>query len=366
MSNATYRFELAKTGRANCQNSACKAAGLKIEKGELRFGTLVSFQDHFTWKWKHWGCVTPAQIKNIQEQVGPLEGLDLDDDLPRILDGYDELSPEACEKVKFALLHGHVADEDWKGEPELNRPGQKGINKRTPKKKKDAEQDDAAAANEDGTPSKPKARKSRAKKVKTEPEDDEDDLALSPPPKMKSKGRKVKAEDDEEGLASPPPVKKPRGRKRKTPDKGEEEAEEAKPTRKPRAKKVKTEEQDTVIEDLISAQHGNSDDAPAPKSEAKGKKTRAKKVKRESLDEDDAPVTSKAKTAKSKKAKKVKAEIEEDANPDADEAYEVSAPELSPTAADEDDEDAEEPEVKPKKKSTKAAPGKSRAKRKAT
>lgn len=61
------------------------------------------------------GCVTPAQVKNFQDQVGPLEDLDLDEDLPAILDGYDELPPEAQEKIKFALQHGHVADEDWKG-----------------------------------------------------------------------------------------------------------------------------------------------------------------------------------------------------------------------------------------------------------
>lgn len=47
--------------------------------------------------------------------MGPLEDLDLDEDLPRILDGYDEVSPEAQEKIKFALQNGHVADEDWKG-----------------------------------------------------------------------------------------------------------------------------------------------------------------------------------------------------------------------------------------------------------
>jgi len=65
------------------------------------------------------GCVTPVQIANLQSQVGPLEDLDLDKDLPAILDGYDELSVEAQEKVKDALVHGHVADEDWKGVSKL-------------------------------------------------------------------------------------------------------------------------------------------------------------------------------------------------------------------------------------------------------
>lgn len=61
------------------------------------------------------GCVTPLQIKNLQDQVGPLEDLDLDSDLPHIIDGYDEISSESQDKIKFALQNGHVPDEDWKG-----------------------------------------------------------------------------------------------------------------------------------------------------------------------------------------------------------------------------------------------------------
>ena len=61
------------------------------------------------------GCVTPLQIRNLQSQVGPLEDLDLDLDLPGIIDGFDELDKESREKLKFALENGHVPDEDWKG-----------------------------------------------------------------------------------------------------------------------------------------------------------------------------------------------------------------------------------------------------------
>lgn len=60
------------------------------------------------------GCVTPRQIENIVDQIGGLEGLDLNEDLD-ILDGYDELPDWAQEKIKVALQNGHVADEDWKG-----------------------------------------------------------------------------------------------------------------------------------------------------------------------------------------------------------------------------------------------------------
>jgi len=60
------------------------------------------------------GCVTPKQIGNIIEQLGGLDGLDLDKDLD-LLDGYDELPEEHQDKIKYALENGHVNDEDWKG-----------------------------------------------------------------------------------------------------------------------------------------------------------------------------------------------------------------------------------------------------------
>jgi hypothetical protein len=64
------------------------------------------------------GCVTPAQIANlIEESGGDTE----------MVDGYDELPSDMQEKVQFALANGHVPDEDWKGDVEVNRPGQKGF-----------------------------------------------------------------------------------------------------------------------------------------------------------------------------------------------------------------------------------------------
>lgn len=32
-----------------------------------------------------------------------------------MVDGYDELPEEYQKKIDFALKHGHVPDEDWKG-----------------------------------------------------------------------------------------------------------------------------------------------------------------------------------------------------------------------------------------------------------
>lgn len=49
------------------------------------------------------GCVTPKQIENLIETCGG------DTDL---VDGYDELPEEFQEKVRYALEHGHIPDED--------------------------------------------------------------------------------------------------------------------------------------------------------------------------------------------------------------------------------------------------------------
>ena len=52
------------------------------------------------------GCVTPRQIENIKESI--------DEDVD-MLDGYDEIPPDLQEKIKAAIEHGHVNDEDWNG-----------------------------------------------------------------------------------------------------------------------------------------------------------------------------------------------------------------------------------------------------------
>ncbi|KAJ9610689.1 hypothetical protein H2200_005466 [Cladophialophora chaetospira] len=310
-SDATYRFELAKQGRAGCQNSACKNAEVKIQKGEFRMGTLVDFQGNPSWRWKHWGCVTPLQIANLQEQVGPLEDLDLDDDLPRIIDGYEEIDDVSREKIKFALQNGHVPDEDWKGEPELNRPGMKGINKRTPKKP--AVVNDEEAGTENGeTPTKPKAKKGRGKKAKVESDDEE----VIPVPKKKAAGkRKVKTEDDDDLEERAPPEKAPK-RKASVKEEEEDEAPEEQPKKKSRAKKVKAEDEDEVIAPPAKRSRAkkvkteDDDEVIAPPV----KRSRAKKVKVEEQEDEEMAVAAPPEPAKRKRARKpkVKAEVDED------------------------------------------------------
>ncbi|KAH0558555.1 hypothetical protein GP486_004788 [Trichoglossum hirsutum] len=201
----TYRVEISKNARAGCKNTACKAKNIKIQKDELRFGSLVEVKEHQSWSWKHWGCVTPTQIQNLKISIQD----NLDD-----LDGYDELSPEMQLKIRNAVEQGHVADEDWTGDAELNRPGEKGVHKRASKKSNgEAQEGEDGAENNAKSATKKRSRDkggedeekpAAVKKSKTGPkkakptataaddaanDDNEEEQA---PTKAKAAGRKAK------------------------------------------------------------------------------------------------------------------------------------------------------------------------------
>ena len=71
--------------------------------------------------------MTPVQLSSWWENAEH----DMD-----LIDGYDELDTEAQTKIKRALEQGHVDDEDWNGDVEMNRPGQKGFYTAATKKAK--------------------------------------------------------------------------------------------------------------------------------------------------------------------------------------------------------------------------------------
>ncbi|KAG7009523.1 hypothetical protein G7Y79_00002g006380 [Physcia stellaris] len=198
----TYRLELAKTNRSGCVNLECKNSGEKIAKGTLRQGVLVTIKEHQSWKWRHWGCVTPTSIANMNEVI---------DNNFDYLDGYDELSEDVQEMVRRAFEQGHVDDEDWRGDVEQNRPGAKGF--RTPVKKPKKEKKRKAAQDDEGTgsPSKPAPKKrGRAKK---EDASDADGTNQPPTKKTKAAAKKAKVTDPVDDDEAPPP-KKARGRKK--------------------------------------------------------------------------------------------------------------------------------------------------------
>ncbi|MCJ1360973.1 hypothetical protein MMC16_000068 [Acarospora aff. strigata] len=199
-----YRLEISKGSRAGCRSKECLDNAVKIQKGELRFGTQVEIQEKQAWHWRHWGCVTPRQLTNWNETT---EG-NVD-----YLDGYDEITPELQEKVKRALEQGHVDDEDWKGDVEFNRPGMNGMRKRTPKKKPTEE----SADNNDieQSPSKPATKKRARGKKATEEEEEEVNEAPAPKKKRAGAGRSKKEQFIEESANSENevPVTEKRGEK---------------------------------------------------------------------------------------------------------------------------------------------------------
>ncbi|KAL5340129.1 hypothetical protein BJX70DRAFT_132916 [Aspergillus crustosus] len=155
----SYRVEQAPTGRAGCKNKECSDQKVKILKGELRFGTWVDTEKFQSFFWRHWGCVTPKIIGNVQDLVGEGDDRDLD-----MLDGYEDLPAEIQEKCVKAISQGHVDDEDWKGDPEVNRPGHIGFRVRTPKKKAaKADKEEKEEDSENETPTK--ASKGKTGKV---------------------------------------------------------------------------------------------------------------------------------------------------------------------------------------------------------
>ncbi|KAK0633096.1 poly polymerase and DNA-ligase Zn-finger region-domain-containing protein [Immersiella caudata] len=108
------RPEISPNNRAICKDTVCKKEKSKLLKGDIRFGSWVEVSDYpGSWAWKHWGCVSGAQILNLRQSLAA-GGEDYNWDL---LDGYDELNdhPDLQEKVRRAIIDGHIAPEDFNG-----------------------------------------------------------------------------------------------------------------------------------------------------------------------------------------------------------------------------------------------------------
>ncbi|MCJ1432455.1 hypothetical protein MMC27_001811 [Xylographa pallens] len=188
-----FRLEYAPSGRAGCKATECKKQGIKIDKGELRHGTFLEIQEHQSWAWKHWGCVTPVQIANLNKEIeGNLE----------YLDGYEDLNDDDKAKVRQALADGHVSDEDWRYDIEMNRPGKKGFRspayKAQQKADKKASRDEAfptAAEEQDANATPPKLSPKKRSLIKVEVDGEEDGAAE---PVAKRKRARVKKESNTE------------------------------------------------------------------------------------------------------------------------------------------------------------------------
>ncbi|KAH8660782.1 poly polymerase and DNA-ligase Zn-finger region-domain-containing protein [Tricladium varicosporioides] len=309
----SYRVETASSGRAGCQATECKKAGLKIDKDDLRFGVWVDFQDRGSWQWRHWGCVSGKQLQNMRNYLE-------DPEKPGtyrwdFLDGYDgeEKSslakhPDLQEKVRRVVTQGFIDPDDWNGDPEMNKLGETGLRTAASKKKMREEQknraleieelkekivaatterDELLAAGKSAT----KVNK-RLNKIQKELDDYEAADKLKTPTKKRVKGdvdedeeekpakkkRATKAKKEEDGDGEDvKPTKKARAKKIvKKEDGGGEEAE--KPAKKPRAKKAVKNEDDEDIEMPDAAAEENKPTPPL-------KKPRANKAKKEELQE---------------------------------------------------------------------------------
>ncbi|KAE8331121.1 poly polymerase and DNA-ligase Zn-finger region-domain-containing protein [Aspergillus sergii] len=268
----SYRLEQASTGRAGCQNKECKDEKVKIAKGELRLGTWVDTERIQAFFWRHWGCVTPRIIASLNENLGDGDEKDYEQ-----LDGFEDLTPENQEKVKKALEQGHVDDDEWKGDVEMNRPGKNGFRVRGSKKKaaapevcltiitmkpiynvsKPCIQESEA---EEKSP-EPKTKKRGRQSIKDEAEDQAEETPETKKPKRGARGKrasegdkatKEEADDETATPAKPKATRRGRASKNDTEDKKSPEApaKAAKPTTRRQRKSIaKDEETEPVVEE---------------------------------------------------------------------------------------------------------------------
>ncbi|KAJ0423733.1 hypothetical protein BJY00DRAFT_278195 [Aspergillus carlsbadensis] len=267
----TYRIDLAPTGRAGCTNKECKDNKVKITKGDVRVGSWVDTGNYQSFMWRHWGCVTPKMISNMIEAVGEGDDRDLD-----LLDGYEDLPQEHQEKLARALDQGHIDDDDWNGDLEMNRPGKHGFRVRVAKKKA------AKAAEEEGE-EKDEKEGEEGEEEKDEKEDDSHEEPKQTKKRIRRSRFAVEENEDEE--KKPRPKRKPTGYPRYVPpasDEDEHDEDEEPVPSKAKAKATKR------------GKAKNEDDAPAAK--------RAKRAKKNDDEAEDEPVAEKPKRGRRKKS----------------------------------------------------------------
>ncbi|TGJ63289.1 hypothetical protein EYR41_011222 [Orbilia oligospora] len=200
-----YRVEIASTGRAGCKGGVCAKAGDKILKGELRLGTWLEAGPFKSYQYRHWGCVTPTIIANVWK--------DISEDITS-LDGYEELPESDQQLVLKSLQDGHVPDDIWKGDKEMNVPGARGMTKRASKKKAVKSEDEEEAEEEKEAPKKRfaakrekapvKEKKATAQKKRKAADVDEDE------DKEEEQPEEQEPEEEKQDIA---PAPKKRGRK---------------------------------------------------------------------------------------------------------------------------------------------------------
>ncbi|KAI1965215.1 hypothetical protein LOZ58_001061 [Ophidiomyces ophidiicola] len=181
----------------------------------------------------HRGCVTPRQVSTLQEIVG--EDKNFSD-----LDGFGEISAENQDKIREAVEQGHVADSDWKGDVEVNRPGKSGFRVRASKKKEDAED-----APQNDTTKATKRSRGKKKKEETEPED-ENEAEADVKPVSKKRKTSLSKKKVIDSKPEPGPEREGEGEgegeREESSNSGNEAKKETKSRRKSTSKKRNTDE----------------------------------------------------------------------------------------------------------------------------
>ncbi|KAM0280629.1 hypothetical protein ACHAQH_003936 [Verticillium albo-atrum] len=322
---STYRIEVSTNNRAGCQDSVCKATASKCLKGQLRFGTWTEIKEHGSFRWKHWGCVSGKQIEGLRDTCSRDGGAFEFD----AIDGYDEMAdyPDLQAKIREAVEQGHIAPEDFNGDPEYNKLGQRAIrgraavNKAKAEENGDAPKDGETAGDAEKPPAKGKKRSRKAAAADEEPEALEDTK-----PKKRIK-------------IVPAPVK-------------DEESEEEKPKPKVRGKAAKA---------VVKAEE-SEEEKPKPMPKAKAKIARAAVKKEESEAETEEAPVAEPKAKRGKAAAAVKAEDEEEPKSKRGGKRAAAKKAIVEESEAEDDEEEEEPAPRPKAKKAAAAKGGKRAK----
>ncbi|KAI9810894.1 MAG: hypothetical protein M1827_005753 [Pycnora praestabilis] len=289
----TYRIELASSGRSGCRNKECQDKGFKIEKGALRFGTQVEIAEHQSWHWRHWyvhtdarvpasllgsaeakhiakeplihfrGCVTPQQLGNLQEVTNG----DLD-----YVDGYDQVDAMMQDKIKRALEQGHVDDVEWNGDVEKNRPGQHGMRKPTPKKKKTDEGVSNRVLHDSFLP---------ALNIKQAENGEEGDKSPSKAPQKRGRARQSAGDGEEDPVPKKAKAGARKGKKTEVVEETdliveeeEEEEEDLPKPKKGKARLTRTKPKLEAIEDNSEME----DAEPKGRGKANGKASASKKA----------------------------------------------------------------------------------------
>ncbi|MCJ1476028.1 hypothetical protein MMC13_004692 [Lambiella insularis] len=266
------------------------------------------------------GCVTPVNIASLKRAI---EG-NLD-----YLDGYEDLTDEDKAKVRQAIADGHVADEDWRYDVEMNRPGKKGF--RTPEHKQQQRAEKKAAEEQNRSESPSQYAQTKRSRITGNQDGEGEDTAE---PSAKKKRARVKKETTNGGEAHEatevvPRKKRVRVKKETADEEALTNASENSKSQKSRAAPRKPIREVTELEEELDA-----DTAIPIKRQGRAKRAATKVKKEDVATEDEAsefePADEVAIPTRSKKAAaRVKPELVEEyglikEEPDLDESHKPS------------------------------------------